>query len=126
MARSRRAKLEEERLGDGSIAFTARITVAAGDRRHVVLGYSRGGMDSKGALDELRHQERLVARGEWKDPRPTEPTGGDVLFLVFANQCHELKKLELSKRGATTSDGRWSCICCPSSATTRSTQSTST
>ncbi len=100
MARPRRAKLEEEELGDGSIAFTARITVAVGDRRHVVLGYSRDGMDTEGALDELRHQERLVRRGQWVDPRPSEPTGGDVLFLVFANQCHELKKLELSERGS--------------------------
>lgn len=100
MARPRRAKLEEEPLEDGTIAFTARPTVAVGDRRHVVLGYSRDGMDRADALDELRHQERLIARGKWKDPRPTQPPDGDVLFLVFANQCHALKKLELSERGS--------------------------
>lgn len=100
MARPRKAKLEEERLGDGGVSFTARITVAPGDRRHVVLGYSRDGMDREEAEEELRHQEYLVRRGKWKDPRPAEPTGSDVVFLVFANQCYELMKLELSEGGS--------------------------
>ncbi len=100
MPRPRRAELQEEPLGDGSVAFCARITVGVGDRRHVTLGHSREGMDREGALTELRRQEARVALGQWTDPSSSEPTGGDVLFHVFASQWYMAKARELSERGA--------------------------
>jgi hypothetical protein len=55
MARPRRAKLKAERLSDGSTAFSADVTVAVGERRHITLGYSREGTDRAAALTSQSH-----------------------------------------------------------------------
>ena len=96
MARPRRAKLEEAKLSDDSTVFSAEITVAVGDRRHITLGYSREGMDRTAAIDKLRHEEGLVATGKWADPRPQEPTGAEVTFEVYASDWYAAKKREVS------------------------------
>lgn len=78
MARPRGAKLTQDRLSDGSIVFSAEVTVAVGDRRHVTLGYSREGMDRTAALKQLEKVQATVALGQWVDPRPAEPTGAEI------------------------------------------------
>lgn len=70
MARRRGAKLKEDRLSDKSTVFSADVTVAVGDRRHITLGYSREGMDRTAALKRLAQEEAKVALGQWEDPRP--------------------------------------------------------
>jgi hypothetical protein len=80
MARPRGAKLTQDRLSDGSIVFSAEVTVAVGDRRHVTLGYSREGMDHTAALKQLEKVQATVALGQWltrdqpSQPAPRSPS----------------------------------------------------
>ncbi len=97
MARRRGAKLKEDRLSDKSIVFSADVTVAVGDRRHITLGYSREGMDRTAALKRLAQEEAKVALGQWEDPRPPEPTGAEVTFEVYASDWYAAKERELSE-----------------------------
>ncbi len=64
MARPRGTKLNEDRLSDGSTVFSADVTVAVGDRRHVTLGYSREGVDRADALKKLQKEQAKVALRE--------------------------------------------------------------
>ncbi len=105
MARPRRAKLKEDRLGDGSVVFWADVTVAVGDRRHVTLGHSREGTDRACALRKLRHEELKIAAGQWVDPRPAEPTGAEITFQRYASDWFAAKCREVEKR--TVDDLRW-------------------
>jgi hypothetical protein len=57
MTRPRDAQIYERRLSDGSVAYWAKLTVAVNDRRNVVLGHSREGMDRAQAIEELRRQQ---------------------------------------------------------------------
>ncbi len=95
MARPRKATLKEEPLSDGSIVYSAEVTVAVGDRRHLTLGYSREGMDRAGAIEKLRQEEAKIALGQWLDPRPAEPTGAEITFAVYASDWYAAKKHEL-------------------------------
>jgi integrase len=96
MARPRRAKLKEEELSDQSIVFSAELTVAVGDRRHVTLGYSREGMDRHAALGKLREEEAKIALGQWVDTRPAVPTGAQMTFAVYASEWLAAKNSEVS------------------------------
>jgi integrase len=98
MARPRGTKLKEHRLSDKSIVFSADVTVAVGDRRHITLGYSREGMDRLAALKRLEREEARIALDQWDDPRPAEPTGGNQTFEVYASDWYAAKKRELSAR----------------------------
>jgi integrase len=97
MARPRGTKLNEDRLSDGSIVFSAEITVAVGDRRHVTLGYSREGMDRAAALKQLQEVQAKVALGQGVDPRPAEPAGAEITFEVYASDWFAAKSREVSK-----------------------------
>lgn len=105
MARPREAQVKERRLADDSVAYWARITVAVDDRRPVVLGYSREGIDREQACEELKRQQALVTLGKWEDPRPAEPTGDEVLFHAYASEWFAVKRRELSTGGKA--DYKW-------------------
>lgn len=105
MARPRRAKLNENRLGDGSVVFWADVTVAVGDRRHITLGHSRDGTDRASALRKLRQEELKTAAGQWVDPRPAEPTGAQITFQQYASDWFAAKSREVQKR--MVDDLRW-------------------
>lgn len=105
MARPRRAKLVEDRLGDNSTVFWADVTVAVGDRRHITLGYSREGMNREEALSQLRDLEAQVRLGQWVDPRPAEPTGAQITFQQYASEWFAAKSREVSEN--RRKDLRW-------------------
>jgi integrase len=96
MARPRGAKLTQERLSDGSIVFSAEVTVGVGDRRHLTLGYSREGMDRPAALRQLEKVQAKIALGQWVDPRPAEPAGAEISFEIYASDWFAAKKRELA------------------------------
>ncbi|HTZ65526.1 MAG TPA: tyrosine-type recombinase/integrase [Solirubrobacteraceae bacterium] len=97
MARPRRAKLKEDRLNDESTVFSAELTVAAGERRHITLGYSREGLDREAALRRLRQEEAKIALGQWADKRASKPTGKEVTFEVYASDWFAAKSREVSE-----------------------------
>lgn len=97
MARPRGAKLRQDRLSDGSTVFSADVTVAVGDRRHITLGHSREGIDLTAALKQLEKEQAKIALGRWVDPRPPEPTGADQTFEVYASNRFAEKSLEVSE-----------------------------
>jgi integrase len=105
MARPRRAKLKAERLSDGSTAFSADVTVAVGERRHITLGYSREGTDRAAALTKLREQEAMIALGRWVDPRPPQPSGAQLTFQQYASDWFAAKSREVSEH--RRADLRW-------------------
>jgi integrase len=100
MARPRKSRVRTRTLKDGSITFWAMPTVAVGDRRNIILGSSRDGMDENAAEETLKRLEAQVVLGQWDDPRPLEGVGGDTLFHEFASECCADKRLELSDNGA--------------------------
>jgi integrase len=105
MARPRGAKLKEGRLSDGSIVFSAELTVAVGDRRHVTLGYSRDGMDRAAAQKMLAAEQAKIALGQWTDLRPIEPSGGAVTFQIYASDWFAVKRGELAPN--SVKDYKW-------------------
>ncbi len=105
MTRPRHAQIRERRLSDGSIAYWARLSVAVNERRAVVLGYSREGMDREQAIEELRRQQAAVTLGKWRDPDGGEPTGDELTFHAYASEWLERKRREL--RPTTIADYEW-------------------
>lgn len=105
MTRPRDAQVYERRLSDGSVAYWAKLTVAVNDRRNVVLGHSREGMDRAQAIEELRRQQAAVTLGKWQDPDGGEPTGDELTFHAYASEWLERKRREL--RPTTIADYEW-------------------
>jgi integrase len=105
MTRPRDAQLRERRLSDGSIVYSAKITVAAGDRRNVVLGYSREGMTRAQALEDLERRKAAITLGQWQDPTSKDPASAEITFHVYASEWLTRKRREL--RPNTIKDYEW-------------------
>lgn len=99
MARPREAGVRTRTLGDGSITYWAKVTVGPGDRRPVILGSSRDGMNHDEAQKELERVQAQVVLGQWEDPRAQTPAD-EITFHVFASEWYAGKKLALSPNGA--------------------------
>jgi integrase len=105
MTRPRESQIYERRLSDGSVAYWAKLTVAINDRRSVVLGHSREGMDRAQAIEELQRQKAAVTLGRWKEPDRAEPAGGELTFHAYASEWLERKRREL--KPTTIADYEW-------------------
>ena len=105
MTRPRDAQLRERRLSDGSIVYSAKITVAAGDRRNIVLGYSREGMTRAQALEDLERRKAAITLGQWQDPTSKDPASAEITFHVYASEWLTRKRREL--RPNTIKDYEW-------------------
>jgi integrase len=105
MTRPRESQVYERRLWDGSVAYWAKLTVAVNDRRNVVLGHSREGMDRARAIKELERQKASVTLGQWQEPDSTEPAGDEITFHAYSSEWLERKRREL--KPATIADYEW-------------------
>ena len=105
MTRPRESQIYERRLSDGSVAYWAKLTVAINDRRSVVLGHSREGMDRAQATEELQRQKAAVTLGQWQGPDSTEPAGGEITFHAYSSEWLGRKRREL--KPATIADYEW-------------------
>jgi integrase len=104
MARPRDSQVYEQRLSDGSVAYWTKLTVAVNDRRRVILGYSREGMDRAQAIEELQRQKAAVTLGQWQ-PAAADPTGCEVTFHGYSSEWLQRKRREL--KPTTIADYEW-------------------
>ncbi len=105
MARPRDSQVRERSLSDGSIVYRAKLTVGVGDRRNIVLGYSREGMDRARAIEELQRQKAAVTLGQWQGSPGGEAADTGVTFHSYASEWLERKRRELRPR--TILDYEW-------------------
>lgn len=105
MPRPRDAQVRERRLSDGSVVYSAKLTVAAGDRRNIVLGYSREGVTRAQALEELERVKASVTLGQWQDSASSESVRSEVTFHVYSSEWLARKRREL--RQNSIKDYEW-------------------
>ncbi|MGH2853117.1 MAG: tyrosine-type recombinase/integrase [Solirubrobacteraceae bacterium] len=105
MARPRDSQVRERTLSDGSIAYWAKLTVAVDDRRNVVLGYGREGMDRARAVEEIQRQKAAVTLGQWQGPPREEASYDAITFHSYSSEWLDRKRRELRPR--TILDYEW-------------------
>jgi hypothetical protein len=101
MPRPAKGTILEHATKDGRVTRTLRFHVN-GERRRVPLGV----VSREEAERQLAYAMADVARGEWKPPRPTPESPGDVpTFHEYADDWWELRKPDLAEN--TRLDYRW-------------------